>query len=161
MIHGSVRRRTGRLRPYKWCSIKRLTSCSGLPVHQVLYAAAQDVVDRAVRQFGDCILCQLIETRYSAIRLTRAKNWHVASLVSSLSLHILHLTSPSYLSIFTVMTLVLNAWYCVAVRNHSASFLRLPDYHAQLFQPATSRVCLRNCPRSGFIIHPLITVMRS
>jgi len=45
--------------------------------------------------------------------------------VSALSLHILHLTSPSCLSIFTLMTLVLSAWSCAAVRVPSVSFFRL------------------------------------
>jgi len=74
--------------------------------------------------------------------------------VSSMSLHILHFTSSSCLSIFTLMTLVLNAWSCAAVRNPSVSFFGLPDAtHVQLFESATSRVCLRNCPWSGFVTH--------
>ena len=46
--------------------------------------------------------------------------------VSSLSLHVLHLTSPSCLSIFTLMALVLNVWSCAAISNHSVSFFRWP-----------------------------------
>ena len=42
--------------------------------------------------------------------------------VSSLSLYVLHLTSPSCLSIFTLMTLVLNAWSFAAIRIPSVSF---------------------------------------
>jgi len=47
-------------------------------------------------------------------------------IVSSLSLHILHVTSPSCLSVFNLMALVLNSWSCAAIIDSFVFFLRLP-----------------------------------
>ena len=74
-------------------------------------------------------------------------------------LYILHVTSPSCLSIFTLMALVLDAWSCTAVRNPPVFFFWLLDVnHAQLFVSATFRVCLRNCPWNCFVTHLFIYV---
>jgi len=74
--------------------------------------------------------------------------------VSSRFLHILHIASPSCLSILTLIALVRSAWSWAAISNASVSFFS-PSVvsQAQLFESAICCVCLRNCPWSGFVIH--------
>ena len=57
----------------------------------------------------------------------------MCDVISSLVLHILHIASPSCLSILTMIPLVCRTWSCAVMRNPLVSFFKLPVVHHDHF----------------------------